>query len=159
MTTGLKLPELPKGTIAKRVENIDRSRTPYDAIKATGRVLCLNDEVVKDMPMGEGKEKEVFLIPFEKTLTPEGLEQEVDKIGVELADPNTVCALNEQYPELADTYPNATQWRNKNGKACCAIFHDWACEREVTVFQNYAEWSDSLFVVCILKESTEVSES
>ncbi len=156
MTTELKLPE---GTITKMVKNIDRNRTPEEATKATGRLECLNEEVVREMPMGEGEEKQVFLIPFNKSLTPDLLEQEVDQLDVELVDPNTQCALNEQDPALADNYPNATQWRDKNGKACCALFGRWDGGREIYVSQRNGKWGVQWFFVCVRKESTQVLES
>jgi hypothetical protein len=138
-------------TYIVRKVKVNRTQTPYEAIKATGRTEYLNDEVVKGMPMGEGEEKEVFLVPFKKTLTPDQLDQEVHKAGFVLADPITQCALNQQDPSLADTYPNATQWRNKNGKACCALFYRWNGERRVYVRQYVFVWRDVWFFVCFRK--------
>lgn len=158
MTTELKL---PAGTITRVVKRINRTRTPHEAITATGRMQYLNDKVVIEMPMGEGEEKEIFLIPFKEILTPDKLEQKVDEIGVELADPNTVCALNERYPTLSNTHPNATQWRDKNGRVCYALFppknkEPWI---RVSVNEERNAFGKIWYFVCFPKENIQVSES
>jgi hypothetical protein len=140
-------------TYIVRKVKVNRTQTPREAINATGRVQYLNDEVVRDMPTGEGEEKEVFLVSFKKTLTPDQLEQEVEKTGFVLADPVTQCALNEQDPSLADSYPNATQWRDKNGKACYALFARWNGKRAVGVDQVGYAWGGDWFFVCFRKSS------
>ncbi|MEK7114290.1 MAG: hypothetical protein AAB850_01940, partial [Patescibacteria group bacterium] len=40
---------------------VDRTRTPMEAINATGRKKYLNDDVVATMPQGEGDEVDVFV--------------------------------------------------------------------------------------------------
>lgn len=142
-----------------RKVKVNRNRTPQQAIDATGRTKHLYDEVVREMPMGEGEEVEVYLIFFKKQLSDDTLEQEVDKAGFVLIDPITLNALNEQDPALADTIPNATQWRDKNGKACFACFRYWGGKRRVYVLQYDNDCHIDCFFGCVHKKSTQVSES
>ena len=142
-----------------RKVKVNRSLTPQQAIDATCRTKYLNDEVVREMPMGEGEEVDLYLIPFKKKLAVDDLEKEVDKAGFVLVDPITLCALNEQEPTLADTFPNATQWRDKNGKACCAYFGRWGDGRKVDVYRLDSDWLGSWFFGCVRKQSAEVSGS
>lgn len=143
--------------IIVRKLKVDRTRTRQQAIHATGRVDYINDEVVGEMPIGEGEEKEVFLIPSNEPRTLDQLEQKFGGKRFALVDPVTLCALNEQDPTLADEYPNATQWRDKNGKVCYALFSIWHGSRGVSVDQG--DELGSLFFVWVHKKSTQISES
>src|SRR5690606_25628549 len=112
---------LPEGIITRKVK-VNRSRTSQEALNATRREQYTKRGVVKEMPQGEGEEIEIYLIPFQRLLSVDQLEKEVDNTDFKLVDPIALAALNETDPELADKYPNGTQWRDKNGKACYAFF-------------------------------------
>ena len=142
-----------------RKVKVNRSRSPQQAIDATGCTQYTDNTVVKVMPIGEGEEVDLYLIPFKKKLSVDNLEEAVDKAGFVLIDPITLCALNEADPALADTIPNATQWRDKNGKACCAYFRRWAGERVVNIGRNDIGWHGFWFFGCVRKKSAEVSGS
>ncbi len=147
MTT-LKIPE---GTITRVIRNIDRTRTPKQAIMAANFKNYLYDEVVVEMPMGEGQEVEVHLIPFDKKLSVDDLEKEVNKAGFVLIDPITLSTLNEQDPDFARDVPNATQWRDKNGTACRMTFGYSVIGREVCVNQVGYPWADYWYFGCVPK--------
>lgn len=147
MTT-LKLPE---GTITRVIKNINRTRTPKQAIMAANCKNYLYDEVVAEMPIGKGQEVEVYLIPFNKQLSVDDLEKEVDKAGFVFVDPVTLSALNEQDRVITDSLPNATQWRDKNGKVCRMTFGRSVIGREVCVNQLECVWADYWHFGCVPK--------
>ncbi len=142
-----------------RKVKVNRSRSPQQAIDATGCTQYTENTVVKVMPIGEGEEVDLYLIPFKQQLSVDALEQEVDKAGFVLVDPITLCALNEADPALADTIPNATQWRDKNGKVCYACFGRWDGKRKVHIYRNDNGWGGYWFFGCVRKKSAEVSGS
>lgn len=143
--------ELPEGTIIKLVKNIDRVCTPQEALDATERIQFTTKDAVDLIPHGEGKEIEVYLVPLKKKFAVDELEKEIDKIGFKLIDPITLCALNGTEPELADTIPNATQWRDENNKAYCVYFYNWSGERGVGVCEAEDDWYDHWFFGCVRK--------
>ena len=156
-----KTPSLePQFVIPEQINvRVNRDQTPIQAINATGFIQSVDPEVVNGMPQPEFDEVEVYLICFNQDLSPSELDQKVCNLGLKLVDPITLCALNEQNPLLADKYPNATQWRDKNGKACCALFGPRHGKRRVEVYQFDSEWNNYWFFACVRKESTKVSES
>ena len=156
-----KTPSLePQFVIPEQINvRVNRDQTPIQAINATGFIQSVDPEVVNGMPQPEFDEVEVYLICFNQDLSPSELDQKVCNLGLKLVDPITLCALNEQNPLLADKYPNATQWRDKNDKTRCALFDRWDGKRKVRVHQLDGGWPDGWFFVCFRKEDTKVSES
>lgn len=140
------------GTIVKTVK-VNRSRTNMEAVNATGRVQSLSNIVVEEMPTSTEEEMEIYFVPFKKTLSPSALEKAVDKVGCKLVDPVALCATNESDSEFADKYPNATQWRDKNGKVCYAAFAQLLLhkKRGVVVRQDEYHWEDEWFFGCVPK--------
>ncbi|HSX24645.1 MAG TPA: hypothetical protein VLG69_01630 [Candidatus Andersenbacteria bacterium] len=127
---------------------VDRSRTPQQAIKATGRVLYLNDSVVETMPKEEGEEADVCFFepePSEYTrpgfINDDDLQKALERRGL-VHDPIAVAAANEEDPAFADKHPNGTQWKDANGKWCYATFRRWRDERRVDVFRGGNGWGD-----------------
>jgi hypothetical protein len=132
---------------------VNRSRSPQEALKATGRVGCLNDEVVREMPKSEGEEVTIYFILFNRQISVNELEKEVDKLGYKLVDPISLTALNEAEPEFADNYPNCTQWCNKHGEMCYVKFYRiWGTGvRCVDVNQHRHVWNKCWLVGCFCK--------
>ena len=136
--------------IVRRVQ-VDRVRTPEEAISATGRTKYINNDALQSMPRGEGFEVEVSFIKFGKNLSPSELEQAVDTLGYRLADIYTIAAVNEIDPAFSDKHPNAMQSRDQSGSACYALFRRWLGERAVSVDRSAGKWRDSWWFACLRK--------
>lgn len=129
------------GEMFSRIVKVNRKRTPKEALKATGRKLYVNDDVVEAMPRGEGTETEVHFFKVGKYLTDEELDKEYELRGLKPADPYSVAAVNEADPAFADEKPNGTHWKDKDGKWCFAAFNRWRGERRVGVDRDDDGWS------------------
>lgn len=130
-----------------RQVTINHSRTPEEAIKATGRREYVNAAVVKAMPKGEGVDATVYFFkPSPDAYDENGLisddavEKEFEMRGLKLADPYSLAAVNEADPTFADEHPNSTHWKDTAGKWCFATFDRWDVERGVDVGQNGRDW-------------------
>lgn len=146
--------------------SVDRSKDPRSVLEDTGRIICSsNDDVVKSMPRGEGKEVEVVIFRLEQweytTLRSmdeddEGLERDfvsdidlekaLNRRGLKACDPYSLAAFNEANPAFADERPNGTHWQDENGNWHFASFGRWGDERFVNVERErhggwYEEWS------------------
>ena len=132
--------EATSNQITRRVK-VDRSRTPQEALDATGRKQHTNHRVVSAMPHGEGEEVEVVFFKLGRYISDADLEQEYDTRDLIPADPYSLAAVNEADPAFADTYPHGTHWQ-ADGKWCFATFHRWGDdEREVNVDRYAHAWS------------------
>ena len=123
-----------------RLVQVDRRRTPEEAIAATGRKQYVNSAVVAAMPKGSGDEaKVIFFKPDASAydangwMSDEKLEQEYASRNLKPADPYSLAAVNEGDPAFADEHPNATHWQDADGKWCYAAFCQWDDERHVNV--------------------------
>lgn len=131
-----------------RKARVDRSRTPQQALDATGRRQYVDQAVVTAMPRGGNKEVEVcFFKPrpeaYDKDgwLSEEALEREFEFNGFK-PDPLAQAAVNEADPAFANEYPNGTHWQDENGKWCFAAFSRDGDERRVGVGRRDDGWSD-----------------
>lgn len=124
--------------IARRVR-VNRNLTHQQAIDATGRVQYVNSEVLATAPKGKGEDVDIFLFDLDYDPTVEELDCEMEIRGLK-PDPDALAAFNEADPSFADERPNVTQWRNANGKACCAIFFRWLDKRYVGVYRDGGRW-------------------
>ncbi|OGG73207.1 hypothetical protein A3A38_02325 [Candidatus Kaiserbacteria bacterium RIFCSPLOWO2_01_FULL_53_17] len=120
--------------------NVNRARTPQEALKATGRNVYANDSVVKTMPKGEGDEAEVHFFKHSRWISDDDLEEEYEKRGLTAVDPYSLAAVNEADPGFADTHPNGTHWKDANGKWCYAAFDRWLDGRRVNVHRRGNDW-------------------
>jgi hypothetical protein len=113
------------GQIITRSVRIDRTRTPKNAIKATGKVEgLLADSVVKTMPAGgDGIENDVEVVFFNlgRYASDDEVAAEFAKHGIE-PDPYAVMAVNEADPEFSHIHPNATHWKDADGNWCNVVF-------------------------------------
>lgn len=124
-----------------RVVRLNRTRTPQEAIHATGKVPYLNDEVVATMPRGDGEEVEVVFFKIGKSISCADLEKEYELRGLK-PDPYAQAAVNEADQAFADEHPNGSQWKDAEGNYCCAIFYRWHDRRYVRVNRRGDVWFD-----------------
>ena len=133
-----ELAEMMSGLIVHHVK-VNRTRSPEQALIATGRKLYVTDSVVAAMPHGKGER--VKLVYFEpspdaydknRVMSCAALEREYDKHGLE-PDPIAQAADNEADPAFADAHPNACQWKDADGNYCYVAFGRWRGERDVRV--------------------------
>lgn len=121
------------GDMITRVGLVDYTRTPQNAIKATGRVEYLNKSALETMPArGKGIQK-VTVVFFEadQELSDDELAVLFANHGIE-PDPYAVAAVNEADPVFADEYPNSTHWKVK-GKWYFIAFGKSSGGRDVSV--------------------------
>jgi hypothetical protein len=126
-----------------RLVKVDRTRTPQEAISATGRAEYLDNNVVKAMPHGEGEKTQVVFFNVGRQLADEEADQEYELHGLKSADPYSLAAVNEADPAFADTHPNCTHWKDANGKWCYIAFRRWDDgKRGVNVSRYGRDWHD-----------------
>lgn len=135
-----------EGTVVRTVK-VNRSRTPQEAIDATGRVQYTDRKVVDEMPKGEGEEVEVvFFKPdlsnLNGLITDDDLEKEFELRGLKPADPVSVAAVNEFDPTFDDKMPHGTHWKDAKGNWCYAAFLRWSGKRVVNVNRGVLDWFD-----------------
>lgn len=128
--------------IVRRV-TVNRSRTPEEALKATGCNRYADDTVVAGMPRGAGEEAEVYFFKVGRYISDDDLEKQYELRGLTPADPYSLAAVNEVDPAFADDHPNCTHWKDGKGKWCYAAFDRWDGLRDVDVSRSDDEWRDS----------------
>ena len=122
--------------IIRRVR-VDRTRTPRQAIDATGRSQYLDDDVVATMPQGEGDEVDVYFIPTKRFVSAAEVPAFLAQYGL-VPDPRAQAAVNEADPAFADEHPNGTQWGNN----CYLTFYRWVGGRGVDCYRDDNRWRD-----------------
>ncbi len=138
--------EAVSNIITRRVK-VDRTRTPEAVLAATGRKQYVTDNVVATMPKGDGNDVTVHFFKLDLSerngyISDNDLEKEFDLRGLKPADPYSPAAVNEADPVFADEHPNATHWKDANGKWCFATFRRWRGGRYVGVYRNDFDWGD-----------------
>lgn len=128
------------GDIIVRRVAVDGSRTPCSAIAATKRVQYVNNAIADAMPRAQSDEVEIVFFAVDRTISDAELEQEYEQRGLIPADPFSLAAVNEADPAFADTYPNATHWKDAEGCWCFAAFSHWLGIR-VDVYRYGHDWS------------------
>jgi hypothetical protein len=136
-------------SILIRHATVNRTRTPMEAIDATGRIKYCNDNVVVTMPQGEGNKKKVFFFKpdasaYDKNgnISDDEVAKQFELRGLKPADPYTLAAANEDDPAFADDHPNGTHWKDAAGKWCYAAFLRWNDKRYVDVGRLDRDWND-----------------
>lgn len=127
------------GMIARTVK-VNRNQSPQEALAATGRKRYTGDGGVESMPKGGGEEVTVYFFKVGKKISEAQLEKEFELRGLKAADPYSLAAVNQADPAFADEHPNATHWKDKNEKWCCAYFDRWSDERGLGVFRYGRDW-------------------
>lgn len=121
---------------------VNRTRSPQEAINATGRNKYLTDDVVASMPQGNGNEADVFFFKLGRDISDADLEKEYEMRGLKPADPYALAAANEADPAFADDHPNCTHWKDENGNWCYSAFGRWDGKRNVGVDRDDYDWRD-----------------
>ena len=127
---------------------VDRIRTPQQVLAATGRRQYVNDDIVSVMPRGDTDEGDIhFFHPspdacVNGVLSDEALKREFDRHGLKPVDPYKLAQANADNPAFADSHPNATHWKDTEGKWCYATFASWRGERGVSVDRSVNAWLD-----------------
>ena len=113
-----------RGLLVYTVRSVNRARKALKALKATGRELMGDDDVMKAMPRGEGKKaKLVFFVVKEHLMTPDDVDAQYSARGLVPADPFSLAAHNEADPTFGDVRKNATVWRDAEGRQCHLTFY------------------------------------
>ena len=143
--------------VAKRV---DYTRTPMEAIRATGRAEYLDEGIVNTMPrrcQGVVENVEVVFFRAKRQLTTEEQEQECAQCNLDL-DPYAQAAINEQDPAFADNYPNGSQWDRKGKVASYLAFDRWSGRRKVICDHNDDDWYGRWWFAGVRKSSPPQAE-
>ena len=119
---------------------IDRTRSPRQALEATGRRLYVNDAVVATMLHGTSDETDVYFFKPGRYLSDDELEKDYDAHGLKPASPYLLARINEDDSVFADEHPNGTHWKDADGKWCFASFGRWDDERSVNVVRHDSDW-------------------
>jgi hypothetical protein len=138
--------EAVSNLIVRKVK-VNRSRSPQEALDATGRAQYTNRAVVDSMPKAVADEVEVeFFKPdlSERNgyISDDDLAHEYELRGLKPTDPVSVAAVNEADPDFADKTPHGTHWKDADGKWCFAAFGHWDGKRRVGVYRRSDSWND-----------------
>ena len=125
----------------------NRTQSPQEVLKATGRKRYVDDAVVSAMPRGEGEEGETVFFKLDLSkrggwINDDDLEKEFESHGLLPEYPDNLADVNKADPAFADEHPNCTHWKDKNGKWCYAAFDRWDGERLVSVGRDDLGWDD-----------------
>jgi hypothetical protein len=110
------------------------------------------------MPKAEKDEDEVIFFKIGREVSCSELEKEYELRGLKPADPYSQAAVNEADPAFADEHPNGTQWKDKDGNYCCAVFDRRGVERCVGVGRYGYVWLDYWWFAGVRK-STSTSDA
>lgn len=120
---------------------VDRSRAPQEVLKVTGRKQYIDDDVVANMPRGEGDEEvDVVFFKLDRWVSDDELAEEYKLRDLDPCDPFSLSAINEDDPAFADEHPNGTHWKDSGGEWCYTAFSRWDDERLVVVYRLDHEW-------------------
>lgn len=141
-----KRAEALSNLIVRRIR-VNRTRSPQEALDATGRAQYTDCKVVDAMPKGEGDEVEVVFFKPDLSerngfISDDDLEKEFESRGLKPADPISVAAVNEADPAFADEKPHGTHWKDAKGNWCYAAFNRFGVKREVNVYRVDYVWND-----------------
>jgi len=139
-----------------RTAKVNRSRTPQEALDATGRVQYTDRTVVNAMPKGEGDEVEVVFFKPDLSersgLISDGdLAKEFELLGLKPVDPISLAAVNEADPAFAEENPHGTHWKDAEDRWCYAVFSRWSDESEVCVNRTIGGWHDGWWFAGVRK--------
>lgn len=134
-----------------RRAKVNRTRAPQAALDATGRKQYTDPTVVNAMPRGEGDEVEVYFFNVGRYVSDDEVEKEFDLREFKPADPYALAAVNEADPAFADEYPNATHWKDADGKWRYAAFSRWLDGRFVSVLRGGGGWGDAWWFAGVRK--------
>lgn len=137
-------------TIVHVVTGIDRGRKPQEAIDATGRRQYVDREVVATMPRCDGDQVELEFFKLDLSarggwISNSDLQKEFESRKL-VPDPMAQIAFNKANPAFADDHPNATLWKDADGKWCYLAFY-LCVERRVDCGRNEHGWHENWWFV------------
>ena len=125
--------------IVRRV-HVNRSMDSQGVLDATGRTQYTNPEVMKDLPRGDGEDKEVFFFKLGRYVSDAELDEEYELRGLK-SDPYAQAQANTDGHTFADGHPNGCHWKDANGRWCFIAFDRWFDgERSVVVHRGDCGW-------------------
>ena len=136
-----KRAEALSNLIVRKVK-VNRSRSPQEALDATGRVQYTNRKVVDNMPKAAADEVDIwFFKPGPSVyrngyISDDDLAHEFERHGFKPVDPISLAAAD---PDFAV----GTHWKDADGKWNFATFNHWGDERRVIVDRGVSGWDGS----------------
>lgn len=114
---------------------VNRTRLPFEVLRATGFYQSVDGEVLAGCPRGEAEEADVFFFNLGRTIVCDGVDlaEEYALRALKPADLYVLAAVNEADPTFAYIYPNGTFWVNLQNENCYAIFYRLIDQRWVDV--------------------------
>lgn len=142
------LARLPKGTIARLVTGIDRTKSVREIFGGTNRTKYFYANWVFDAASRHSDtEKMIYYLPPNGRMTPKERHDYVASFGMQ-EDFVLQYRDNELNPAFADDYPNNAQlWRTGGGFGCAAWGRDGS-ERCLVVFDDSFAWYDGWWSGC-----------
>lgn len=136
------------GNIVVRQATVNRTRSQYEALVATGRSLHLNKSVVKTIPSATGDIEAIF-VNFGQNVDCDKLDNELATLGFELiVDPQGLAAINEADRAFADGHPNGIQWKDSKGNYCYVVFSRWGTGPSVFMYRHGDGWGGAWWFPC-----------
>ncbi len=141
-----------------RTVNVNRSRSPQEALDATHRAQYTYRKIVDAMPKASADEVEVVFFKPDLSnrngfISDDDLAHEFDLRGLNPADPYSLAAVNEADPAFADEKPHGTHWKDAEGNWCYATFGRWHDGRGVFVNRDDLDWDDDWWFAGVRKPS------
>ncbi len=136
-------PTLPQilETFTRKVK-VNRKQTPQSALNANGRKQFVVQSVVNEMPTDGDEEVELVFSRVGVQISPDTHDRLLQSLGL-VPDPLALNQANIDDPSLADAKPNASQWKDVNGKYCYIAFYRWrGGSRDVDVNRSGHGWDD-----------------
>ena len=129
--------EAVSNIIVRKVK-VNRSRSPQEALDATGRVQYTNSKVVGKMPKAEADEVEIVFFKPDLSerngyISDDDLAHEFERHGFKPVDPISLAAADPDF--LVGTH-----WKDADGKWNFAAFCRWHGKRKVNVDRNDNDW-------------------
>ena len=115
---------------------VEGARTPRQILEWTGCSVKADDAVLATMPHGSGDKAHLYLFHVGRPLDGGEMDNEYEIRGLVPADPYTLAAFNQINPEFVEEHPNATYWRDSDGKPSCILFDEWHHHRFVNVSKD-----------------------
>jgi hypothetical protein len=126
--------------IYRRVK-VNSSLTFEDALKATRCYFDIpNEEFVRCVPNCQKEESEVLFFRVNSFLYDEGLAEEYERRGLIPADPYSLAKVNEDNLTFMNERPNATHWKDAQGRWCIVSFDCFHNVRRVSTSLHVGQW-------------------
>jgi len=142
--------EALSGRIPGLAENIDRTITNEEAVKATGRNISGDISQANNLPAGTGDTEKLRFLPLKKRMSPVEVDAFVKDAGCKYASLHGVAKYNKLNPYFADTIPHFIQGTDSQGRHSSAAFENFLDVRCVFVRRDEGVWNDFWFAAVVL---------